>query len=621
MKTFPCFGLEILGQCGYNPLNPTIYFSIGQLLSLIIIAIAVYNISNPIIQLRIRSNRLFKFKPNVFGLRNWINKWEFPAPFQPLAFFFKNAVFRIEFNIFYYLIIFSIFAVFFSSIIPSIPNFYKIPIIGYPIFWEILSGSIFAYLGIYFVRIISKPAQLNNHNCKDFFECSLSIIDRREEKELMSLARELTHSLEIIITVAKDYEQFYYGVQRLARKKHAPNEKSISVYKLDQFIQKDKELQKMLQFNEFQWFCFKIMDLLSDRFFCEIVACKAPGFSEKFFSTASFNSYNILEQRKIFGNILKSSFENENSILNRENQYDGLRGVSNLTSLIFENHKLLQQHSFDSIISGIELVKFTKRWQIKLYFSCLKAALKFSFDVNCRQTLEHIHNGFLNVKNILENTLYSQLPFKKQMDLFNSISFEMTNILYFLQKNKGQINTYSSNNPFLFPLFFHSNNKSHEVSLYHVLAKSIFDLILILSRIDSKNFDEELAVRHTALMLLMAALRDSNKQDKEISKILVSYIKFHISEHNFKNRWHPSLTQYMISIFGLYYPHKIKTEWDSLQNYLIDKLKKEFHSVYTLEKKFALNLLPFSVSYDPSKKILTQVTNLRFEKDRTLQCE
>ena len=624
MKTFPCFGLEFLGQCGYNPVNPTVYFSIGQLLSLLIITVAVYKILNPIIRLRIRANRLFKFKLDFFGLKNWISKWKFPSPFQPLAFFLKNAIvrIRIKFNIFYYLIIISIISVFISSIIPSIPDFYKIPVIGYPIFWEILSGSILTCLGIYFIKIINKPAQLNKHNCEDFFKSSLFIIERREEKELTSLARELTSSLETIITVVKDYEQFYCAVQSLAHEKYASNNNPFSVYELNQLIQKDEDLQKMIQLNEFQWSCFKIMDLLSDKFFCEIVSCKAPEFSKKFFSIAFFN-YNSSEQRKIFGNILKSSFENENSILNRENQYDGLRGVSNLTSLVFENHTLLQQFPFYSIISWIESVKFTKEWQIELYFSCLKSSLKFSFDVECHQTLRHIHDGLLSVEGILKGILYSQLPFKKQMNLFNRISFEINNILYFLYENKGQIKTYSSNSPLLFPMFFHSDNKNrhYEVSLYHVLAKSIFDLILILSLVDLKSSDEEYSVRLTALTLLMDVLQDSHKKNKEILKILVNYIKFHISEMNFNNRHYPALTKYMILVFGLYYPHKKETEWDFLQCYLLDKLKKEFHSLYILEKKFALNLLPFSVSYDPSKKIMTQVVGLRFEKERTLQCE
>ena len=601
-ETYPCFGLDFLGQCNYDPTNPIVYFSIGQLIPLFIITIAVYQILNPILKLRTKSNKLFQFKLNFFLLNNWINKMQLPVPFQPFISFLRFLVPSVKIKFFYYLVLISIFAIFFSSIVPSIPNFYKIPVIGYPIFWEILSGLILSFLGIYFIKIISKPSQLNRHNYKEFFNCCLHIIDRREEKELVSLARELVPSLKTILFIGKKYEAFYSHVQNLAHKKHAPNENPISVYKLNQFIKQDKDLQRMVQLNEVEYYCFQILDLLSDKDFCKVVACKVPEFSEEFFSI----TYMPLEKRKILANIMKSSFENEDSILNRENQYDGLRGISNLTSLLFENHDLLQQHSFSSLISWFEQVKFTKKWQIRLYFSCLKVALKFSFNVKCRQTLQHIHDGFLKTEDILEDILLSQFSFEEKISLFKQVSFEIQSILYFINKNKDKINTYSSNQPFLFPMGFHPDKKNwHEISLYHILGKSIFDLFIKLSMINVKSSDEQFSVRLTGLSLLQYLLRGSRQENKKTSEILVSYIKFYINEENFKRRWYPALTKHMISVFGLYYPSKKEDEWDSLQSYILDKLKKEFHSLYNTEKKFALSLLPFGVSYDSQKKIIT----------------
>ena len=152
MKTYPCFGLEFLGQCNYDPTDPIVYFSIGQLIPLFIIAIAVYQITDPIIKLRLRSNRLFRLKIHFHGLRNQIDKAQLPDSFQPLASFIKNCIPSIELKPFYYFAFLSIFSVFFSNIIPSIPNFYKIPVFGYPIFWEILSGFILTSLGICFIK-------------------------------------------------------------------------------------------------------------------------------------------------------------------------------------------------------------------------------------------------------------------------------------------------------------------------------------------------------------------------------------------------------------------------------------------------------------------------------------
>ena len=625
MKTYPCFGLESLGQCNYDPTNPTVYFSIGQLIPLFIVAITVYSLTDPIIKLRIRSNRLFRLKLNFRILRKWTHKIQFPDSFQPLALFVRNSIPSIELNPFYYLALLSIGSIFFSSIIPSISNFYTIPIIGYPVFWEILSGLILAFLSLYFIKVINMLAELNKHNYKEFFNCSLNIIGRREEKELISLARELIPSLEIIMSIGENYYSFYSHVQHLAHKKHASNEKSVYVYQLNKFIEKDKELSKMVQLNEYQWFCFRIIDLLSDKYFCKTIACKVPEFSEKFFSTVLFNNYNTTNHRKIFGNIMKSSFENEDSILNRESQYDGLRGVSNLTSLVFENSKLFSQFTFKSLLSWIERVEFTQEWQIKLYFSCLEAALKFSFNIENHQTLKNIHNGYLEIEDILNDIFYSKISFEQKMNLFNCISFEINQALDIVNENEDKIKKYSSKSPSLFPRFFHSEKKGwHQISLYHILAKSIFDFLTTLSRIDIRNSDEQLSVRNVGIDLLMHLLMGDKrkKSNKEMGKILISYIKFNIAETNFKNRWYPPLTKYMISVFSLYYSKEEKSEWDSFHIWFLNKLKKEFHSLYITDKQFALDLLPFNVSYDPSKKLFTQVVpHLRFEKDRVLQCE
>ncbi len=351
-----------------------------------------------------------------------------------------------------------------------------------------------------------------------------------------------------------------------------------------------------------------------------MVACKVPRFFEEFLSHTSFNSYRFSEKRKVLANIMKSSFENEDSILNRENQYDGLRSVRNLTGLLFENHALLQQYSFSSLISGMERVKFTKKWQIELYFSCLKVALTFSFNVKCHQTLIHIHDGFLKIAYILNDILCSQFHFEEKVSFFDQVSFEIHNILYFI--NEDKIKTYSSNHPNLFPIGFHHSDKRNwpEVSLYHILAKSILDLLINLSSINVKSSDEQFSVRQTGSSLLLSLLRNLRQENKKVSEILISYIKFYINENNLKRRWYPYFTKYMVLVFGLHYPSKKekKYEWDNLKSYILDTLKKTFHSLYTIEKEFALSLLPFGVSYDPSKKIITQIIN---KEESTLQCE
>ena len=77
----------------------------------------------------------------------------------------------------------------------------------------------------------------------------------------------------------------------------------------------------------------------------------------------------------------------------------------------------------------------------------------------------------------------------------------------------------------------------------------------------------------------------------------------------------------MLLLFGLYYPQKKEDEWDKFKIYFLDKLKKEFRSLYTTEADFALGILPLNLAYDPSTKVITQNTTSRWQKKVTLKCE
>ena len=351
METFPCLGLEILGQCQYNPRNPTVYFSIGQLLPLLAVFIAFYQILNPITKLRIESSSLFKYKPSIFGLRNWLLKHEFSPRFKWFGMICNSSISLIEFNVLKFLIILSIFFIFISNIIPStLSEPHLIPLLGYAIFWELLAGFIFLFVSLYLMRVIMEPSQIRDENIDVWFGRTLDIIDRNEEKELIALAKEITPSLEKVIFLYESYEHFYRNVKfdffsKYSNDNQNTNKKHINSMSVFKKIKKDKDFRKIVQLDPALYTCFKIIEILSDKSFCKVVACKVPGFSEKFFSLFSKDISSYGNTNQIFDNILQASFIYKESTLSRENQYDGLAGIKNLTSAIFKNHNLLQQRN------------------------------------------------------------------------------------------------------------------------------------------------------------------------------------------------------------------------------------------------------------------------------------
>ena len=141
-----CLGLEILGDCLYNPENPIVYFRMGQLLTLFAISFTIYNILNPITVLRIKASWLFR--EHVFFRFNW----------------------------FMIMIGFSILSVFYSNILPILPKFFKAPVIGYPIFWESLSFLLLLTLAWAIHGLIRGYAKFSRDNSKHFLFTTLDII-------------------------------------------------------------------------------------------------------------------------------------------------------------------------------------------------------------------------------------------------------------------------------------------------------------------------------------------------------------------------------------------------------------------------------------------------------------
>ena len=101
-----CLGLEVLGKCTYDPSNPErIYFSIGSLIAVVALFLAFSQLKKPIIKFRLR-------------------------------------VGKVKDSIVYGVFIIAIIFVFLAAILPFIPGT-ALPLLGYPIFWELLAGILF----------------------------------------------------------------------------------------------------------------------------------------------------------------------------------------------------------------------------------------------------------------------------------------------------------------------------------------------------------------------------------------------------------------------------------------------------------------------------------------------
>lgn len=222
---FVCLGLKILGGCSYDAANPRVYFTLGDLLSVFALLLAIIQLSSPIIKFRIRAH-------NLSG------------------------------RLLILLVIIAVISVFLSTILPFIPG-EALPLFGYPVFWEVLSALILVGAGTYVILIITRTAKFTPKNAEQYLNATVSFIAKGDEEQLNKLAEEIYPSISSVISAARIYDR-YEAIE--ARKKN-------EVY----------EVSKVTKIAN------TILDAWSDKLFCQAIVCKHPASAAAIIAEFSSN--------------------------------------------------------------------------------------------------------------------------------------------------------------------------------------------------------------------------------------------------------------------------------------------------------------------------------------------
>lgn len=157
-----CLGLDILGLCKYDPLNPAnSYFSIGEAVSTFALLIAASQLAGPTLKFRLRVSRT---KVHV-----------------ALGFF--------------------VFAIVCASVAAALPAVlgYVVPVFGFPIFWELLGLLSVVVGGSVIAHLYLKPTIFSARNYESFFRACMRFISQGDALSMRALADELEASIDAII--------------------------------------------------------------------------------------------------------------------------------------------------------------------------------------------------------------------------------------------------------------------------------------------------------------------------------------------------------------------------------------------------------------------------------------
>ena len=539
-----CLGIKAFGWCHYNPLQPGIaYFSIGEAIASIALLFAFFQLATP----------TSRFRLAVRPTMKWVALGLFVLAF---------------------------FCVVGAAMIPSVLG-YVIPVVGFPIFWEVLAGLL-VVSGVSLLGFIyARPASFTKRSFKPYFYACSRTISSGDEHELRLLAAEVSHAAYAIVDAAKRFDR------EMGQANHAADRERIA--------------------KSISGYAAPLLDLFSDERFARAMVEAAPMGAARFLEflgqgpTDNQVGYSFVEQ------VVRQALLSENSMLHKEEELYGLGHFKWFTRTVFGNYRLVSSayrplNAWDGV--GDE---YTTPNVIEKYGRALKMAVGAYFETGPHYgspvaLLSAITNfamvamaKAISLKNLSTNEVHGSQAYA----VLRKISFVLYDIVIAVIEHDNQLPEYSLNASAYKPL--------HDPSIYGAVAYGIYEFLEKLAR--AEGHDNE--VRWIALTLWMTVDPISKEQPSrailEIQKRLFLHLQKKVSQ-NLDVGGYPMLTKLLILLIGLH--DTSGQDQQSLGFMTVElhtQLREKFAAAYAANKETAEDMLPAEVHFDVDTNELVYV--------------
>jgi hypothetical protein len=548
----PCLGLEILGKCNYpSALATASYFTIGQVISVIALLLAFSQLTKPIIQFRIR-----------------VRKIRYASALVACAL--------------------AILFVFVAAILPFIPG-KPTPLIGYPVFWEILAGIFFVIIASVLIIAISAKPIFKRRNARAYLNACASVIAKGNDDDLRELADEIRPAIKSIFN---ECASFNPNAKRTA-------EREGKEYKVHEATQ----------------IAFTVLDLWSDKSLCKNIVCKAPATAieifERLIKEDPFrrSGYAICQQ------LMHQAFINRDSILMREEDYSGLGFFKHFRNTLFGNWEFIE-----SRYRPLQGWRFYEEevwpWQVKKYCECLAASFDAYYDAeDYYQFPSALYVGLENLVHIFGQQI-TEIRHADEQDLYRSKEFK---ILHEVQHGLEEIIAKLVEQDDKLPEYEFDQteyDRFKDNSVYGVVAYGLYEYLEHLAMV--RRYDQAIRLYAIGPWLRVFGVESSaqTKAQSEIGKRLIIHLKKKVEENlNTEERWYPLITRILISLLGIYEPKDDEAKTGrrletTFHREFIHRLKTGYASLAEKDPEFASQCLPEDVVYDKGNNELRQ-TRLR----------
>lgn len=550
-----CLGLPELGLCAENIES---LFSIGDAVAFVAIFLAFYQLSD---------------------LRTWMRRSTRWLPERYLFSILRCGV----------------YLVFLAAGLRALGHS-SIPVIGYPIIWEIVAGLILVFSGLLLTTWTFKPTRISKRTAASFLRCNQIIITTGQEDDLRKLGDEIRYSLSTIAKQCVAYNQ-------------APGQ---------------DRADATPPVDEFTRVCFTLLDAWSDPRFCKALMCWCPGTAIEIFKTLS--EHRALDSAYALGTeLVHQAFSDTSSIVHREGGYSALGRHKLFLKTVYGDLAILRSclNPLDSWHTHID--KDITRNKIERWGDAIDIALRTCIEKHDTFGNAHVIRQGLNTLNgacvfLLADRERKQSPgwgdaqstihaidtvFEHVIELVTGIAEDIP--------EKTTIDSYVERN---------------DRSLHGDVARKLYDFYGKVSTSTDHDFLHHSTIQ--SWMMLFPIDKDEMTESLRALQIRVLHHMKKKIDHNFNRDGHyyPAITKLLIVHYGIGAPPQQQQatsceleHW--LGTYFHSELKAKFHIMWKKDQKFAGDLLPDDTEFDEANvtlrrtRLLGRIEELKVEQART----
>jgi len=549
--------IELMAQSSYEPSSPNrIYFSIGSAITAIALVLAFTQLIRPITKFRL-----------AIGL------------FKPV--------------IAYVLFILAILFVFIAAILPFVPGL-ALPLLGYPVFWEISAGLLFAGTSLVFLCSIHRRAKFNKRNYKRYLNFCTSLIARGNERDLRELADEIFDSIKEVIKASQKYD-------------------SLSAH----FAKKEA---KQYEVPAYTRYALTLLDIWSDKKFCQLMVCHVPHTAIEIFRQIQQQRLYYSGGYSLVNQLVGQALTNSDSILYREEDFYGLGHFKTFTNMVFGNYDLIESNLRPLQAWSHWQEEDLRPWKVEKYSKVLNTATEANITSGWRrghpsglwsgfQTLTNIAvSETLKLDKIPDDEAYDSAPYENLRQIARGLRQSVKTLLE--HENDIPDEAFSED----------TYDRFTDSSIYGVIACAIFDFYKELSTTRSKDEAARMLAIDLWLNVYPVSKSEESKAIVEVQKRLNIHL-FKKVQENLEHLWYPALTRLLINLISLEEPEPNAEKRGALlfKNKFFALLRKHYEKAASKDPEKAKDMLPENVEYDGTRGCLikthpsgaTSILNLR----------